>query len=868
MAGARTGSFGHLPAAASQFVGRSRELERISALLLDGARLITLVGSGGIGKTRLAAEAVRRYARGTGIPAYWVRLARLPRGAGGDAIEEEVVQSVLNVDFSSRSAWNVLVGTLTRADAVGRNLQTVLVMDNCEHVLVGAGDLIAELLDVVPGLTVVATSREAIGWVDERLVPVPALTKREAEQLFEWRARLVGHPGTAPEQAGTVSAICRQVHNNPLYIQLAAARLRYQPLAAVLRELSGTADDRRMRWSNRTRAQSDTRHQGVADVIAWSYDLCSDKQRLLLDRMSVFAAGYDTNPDDEPDGAHPEVGAELEAIEIVCADEDPAGGESTAGTGTTLAREEITLLLERLADQSLVIVHIAATTVRYSVLESIRVFAAERLRERGADVAVRLEHRHRRYYRDKVAALRTSWFGPAELEHMDWARAAWGNLRVAIESSLASPDEAALGLEITVGLLSIRVPLLRGTLREMRSWTDRTLQATSEAGPELAELRIGAMAFACWVAQSQGRPEDSRQMLEQCMIASIADPEVLRDWREHWNVDLGLHPLVEYAWGSELMMLDRDARAIPVLARAREKFLLAGDPGGAAMSEVVEALAAGLFGTPEQAMATARRHLDRVAVSGAKWATAWANLAWAIALARHGDPIESLAASRTALAGQLEFQDPWGEMCAVQIRMWALARIIEQLGASGGSDADRAVALATEVTRLAGGLSTLRGVVGVELAEPSPFTEESGRALGICRQALGEEVFATVLRQGAQLRPEAREVQRLALGTLPVEAIPAMPTAAARSDSAWDELTTAEQEVALLAAAGFANTAIAARRGSSFRTVDAQMTAILQKLMITSRTGIIGFVPEHRLDQVRAEAARRPVRKISRPRSP
>ncbi|MFG1792756.1 ATP-binding protein [Nocardia sp. NPDC049149] len=854
-----------MPATVNRFIGRSSELDQISGLLLDGARLITLVGSGGIGKTRLAAEAAHRYGKGTGIPVFWVRLARLPKDSGGSAIEEEIVQSVLDVNFSNRSAWNVLVDTLTRTDAVGRNLQTVLVMDNCEHLLVDAGDLIAELLDVVPGLTILATSREAIGWVDERLVAVPPLTKREAETLFEWRAGLVGHPTTDRQYADTVGAICRQVHNNPLYIQLAAARLRYQPLSVVLRELSGTADDRRMRWSNRVRAETETRHQGVADVITWSYDLCSDKQRLLLDRMSVFAAGHDVNPDDE-DGVHPEVGAELEAIEIVCAEEYSVSGG--AGTGPTLAREEISALLERLADQSLVIVHIAPTTVRYSLLESIRLFAAQRLCERGAAEPARLAHRHRRYYRDKVVALGKSWFGPSELAHLDWARAEWGNLRVAVESSLAAPDAAAMGLEIAVGLLTMRAPLLRGTLREMRFWIDRTLAATSDAGPELAALRIDAMAFGCYIAHNQGRTADAKRWLEDCVAASIPDPAARQGWRQRWAEDLGLPALVEYAWGMELMMLDRDPSAITVLARGREKFTRAGYPGGAAMCEIVESLAAGLFGSAEQAMATTRRHRERLRAVGAKWAIAWSELAWAIALARHGDPVASLASSRTALAGQLEFHDPWGEMCAVQIRMWALARIIQQLNASSEPDTDRVLALATEIAWLAGGISTLRSVVGVELAEPSPFTEESGRVIALCRQVLGEETFTATLRQGTRLRPEAQEVQRLALGTLPTEAIPAIPVPAASSGSPWHSLTTAEQEVALLAAAGFANTAIAARRGSSFRTVDAQITAILQKLMITSRTGILGFVPQDKLDRVRTEAAQRPGRKTVGPRRP
>ncbi|MEU7633798.1 AAA family ATPase, partial [Nocardia sp. NPDC049220] len=178
------------------FVGRGPELDRISALLVGSARLITLIGPGGIGKTRLATETLRRYGKARNTPVFWVRLARLAKGSDTAAIEEETAAAIVEADFSGRSSWTALIDTLTRTDPSGHTRQTILVMDNCEHVLTGAGHLIAQLLDAVPALTILATSREPIGWTDEHLIVVPPLPQRQALALFRQRAELTDHPLT------------------------------------------------------------------------------------------------------------------------------------------------------------------------------------------------------------------------------------------------------------------------------------------------------------------------------------------------------------------------------------------------------------------------------------------------------------------------------------------------------------------------------------------------------------------------------------------------------------------------------------------------------------------------------------------------
>jgi hypothetical protein len=180
-----------------------------------------------------------------------------------------------------------------------------------------------------------------------------------------------------------------------------------------------------MQWRHGPRVGSEGRHRAIGDVIAWSYELCTDKQRLLFDRLSVFAPGYDVNPEDAGTRVA-DVGAELAAIEAVCADDvsiegcDAEGAEGGDQSAVGLARSEIRELLERLVEQSLVSVHMTADTVHYYLLESLRLFAADRLAERSTGLInepARLARRHCYYYRDKILYVQAEWCSKSRWAH-------------------------------------------------------------------------------------------------------------------------------------------------------------------------------------------------------------------------------------------------------------------------------------------------------------------------------------------------------------------------------------------------------------------------------------------------------------------
>ncbi|MGQ4619668.1 AAA family ATPase [Nocardia sp. R7R-8] len=823
-----------LHASASEFIGRETELERLGALLDGGARLITLVGPGGIGKTRLAAQALRRGVHARGRPVYWARLAGLE--ADSTATAQDVMQSAVRADLGSPPTRTALVRTFTSGERATE--RAVLVLDSCEHLLGAVAAMIAELLEAVPGLTILATSREPIGWADEYIVSVPPLSPRQSLELFRRRAELVGRAIPDECEALAVAArICRRVDHNPLFIRLAAARLRHQPPMMVLHELTGDANDKRLQWTHGALG-AERRHRGVYDVIEWSFALCDASEQLLLERLSVFAAGYET--DDESLRG----GIELDAAIAVCADD-------------ALPADAIEHLLERLSEQSLVSVHLTATTVSWYLVGSVRVFARERLCRRGRAELDRLAARHRRYFRDKVVAGQAMWLGPQDQAWLAWARSAWNDIVLGIESGLADPAEAVVALEIATVLLSMKVPYVKSGAGALTRLTERALAAARGSGLGPSGLADLATALLGWISLWQGRTDHIPQLLaDRAAPPSGADPRYI-------DTDSGLPAPVEWLWGLELMLVRGDRRAISVLTRARRKFAGQGDRIGAERSDVFVVFCAALVGDRREALEHTARFLARSVSSGSTLSRAWAEIARAVALAKHGSAAEAVTLTRGVLTRYRGEQDTWTASWAVGAHIVALAQVLVAERAEGRERA-AGTDTATEIAYLVGSFKTRQRSMGISVDRVPLIAAEIRGAAQIARAVLGDRAYAAAERS-TRLRPEldalrcptadpgpgSRRPERSA-GSRPVSRRPA---------SRWNELSEAERDVAVFAAAGWANSAIAGRRRSSIRTVDAQVAAIRQKLMIASRADIADHIPDELADRVRYESERRPSRR-------
>ncbi|WP_327147982.1 ATP-binding protein [Nocardia sp. NBC_01329] len=820
------------PAPVTEFFGRERELAHLHDLLRSGAaRLITLVGPGGIGKTRLAAESLRRC--DPGRPVYWARLAELERDCGDSA--ENVLRSVVRTDTRDPVALDVGVGP--REGSIAG--QAILVLDNCEHVLAAVGRVVIDLLTTTPGLTILATSREPIGWADEYILTVPPLSSFESLQLFRRRAALTGRPiRDDPDQLAIVRRICRRVERNPLFIRLAAARLRHQPPAMVLAELSGDAADQRMHWSQNARSGTEQRHRGVYDVIAWSFDLCEPDEQLLLQRMAVFAAGYET------DGVAPQRnGVEAAAVAAVCSDE-------------ALPAERVAPLLERLAECSLVATFRTETSVRWYLVESVRLFVGARLRHVPTE-AVRVAGRHRRYHRDRVVEARSLWYGPQEQAWLEWVRASWDDILIGIETGLADPGEALIGLETASVLLSVWVPFVNGGSRALTRLTAAALDVTrSEAA---AGYHIRATALLGWYYLWQGDADRAAALLDDCVARCMPEGIGAVSWRATPETDIGLPASVEWIWGLELMLFRLDPRAITVLERAGRKFTTQGDRVGVERGLVFAALAASMLGDPEAAERTTRQHLERSVASGSASAAHWARVARALALARSDDPAAALEPAGVVVFGDGAGSDTWMTSWSVAVCMLVLSHVLAVDPAALGAAA-AARARATELAWLVGVFRACHRTMGICIERVPMVAAGVRHATETATTILGPAEFAAAEQRGSRLHPGGEEVRQHLRNHWPVRSATPISSAAGgefepagRAESRWNALSPAEREIAVLAAAGWPNSAIAERRGSSVRTVDAQVASIRQKLMIASRRQISDHIPGDLAERVGAE---------------
>jgi predicted ATPase len=379
--------YGNLPLELSSFVGREQDLAEIADLVCE-TRLVTLTGVGGVGKTRLAlrvaGEVSPRFRDG-------VWLVELAGVRDPDAV---AVAVAVALGVPSRPGVAVL-DTLTD---FARPKQLLLVLDNCEHLLGPAAEVVRALEEMCPQLVVLATSREGLGIRGERLVAVPSLLESESEQLFVERAGAANAAfERTAENAAAIREVCRRLDGIPLAIELAAARVAVLSPAQLAQRL-----DQRLRILSGGERGAIERHATLRAAIDWSFDLLSREEQVMLARLSVFAGG-----------------CSLEAAEEVCA-------------GAPIEPHEVFDLLSRLVQRSLAVADTADPLGGYyRLLETIRQYAEERLEPDDRDAT---RDRHARYFAGWVSVAVEGSLGPDQAEWFVRTDRESENLRTAMRA--------------------------------------------------------------------------------------------------------------------------------------------------------------------------------------------------------------------------------------------------------------------------------------------------------------------------------------------------------------------------------------------------------------------------------------------------
>ncbi|HZO28041.1 MAG TPA: tetratricopeptide repeat protein, partial [Chloroflexota bacterium] len=865
----------NLPRELTSFVGREREVAEVSRLL-STARLLTLTGPGGVGKTRLSQRVAADLGPSFPDGIWLVELASL----GDPSLLTQGIASALGVrEQPGRALQDTLVDVL-------RPRVTLLLLDNCEHLVAACALLADGLLRACPGLTVLTTSREPLGIAGETVWRVPPLTvpdavdavsgedrlaallQSEAVRLFDERARAAHPTFTLTDQHGpAIATICRRLDGIPLAIELAAARLR----GLTLEQLAVRLDNHLRLLTSGNRAAL-PRHHTLRAMVDWSHELLSEPERMLFRRLSVFAGGWT-----------------LEAAEQVCAGED-------------LDAADVLELMLQLVDRSLVLADERqadrTSAVRYRLLETLRQYGAEKLEDADETAAVRA--RHLEWCIGLVegeGSLMGRTRGHTHARHLDLLEGEHDNLREALRWSLV---EAAPATPRRSGqrLVAALWPFwwMRSHFGEGARWQEPAL-AVPESDDESdrytrANVLIGTGVLGMWrrdhklaeewIRQGQALlhpgedPVLSAHALTMLGLAAEARGEIARA-TALYEESLALGRMASLGWvigwllgdlGRLAMLRGEYERATTLLEESLRHFEESGERQGAGWSYQYLARVMERQGNLERAT-----HLFEQALAASRDVGERMGIAWALGylgrLARmEGDESRADELYGECLRIAREIGDQW---CAA----WTLGNLGR--AALDRREYQRASALFEEslvlcrelpsprrpsaypmhylgvlageldylerAARLFGATEALRGVPG-RLLSPADQAEHE-RQIDTVRQALGEALFDAAWAEGRAM-PFERAVE-YALTAPPARRsmTPAPPPHA--SADVDTPLTTRELEVARLLARGFTNRQVAEELVIADRTATTHVTHILTKLGFSTRSQVAAWAVEQGL---------------------
>jgi non-specific serine/threonine protein kinase len=806
---------GRLPSPLTAFVGRQREVRELTLLLKDEAgrmkdeapdsdplhpsslpphpsRLVTLTGSGGVGKTRLAIRAAEelldRFADGV----WFVDLSPLAEGG----LVPQAVATVLE----ARAAPGQTPGEA--ATQWLRSRRCLLVLDNCEHLVVECARLAFALLQDCPALRILATSRQSLGLAGEIVYRVPSLSRPEetpdcrfaggvvpqsadpptrhplrgyprvpaqsaiesllqydAVHLFVERAQQGRSDFTLTrENAPAVVQVCHTLDGIPLALELAATCLK----ALSVQQLAARLEDRFSLLTGGSRAAL-PRQQTLRATVDWSYDLLTDRERALLRRVAVFASGWS-----------------LEAAEAVCGDLglriadrgiDPEGSP-IRNPQPAIRNEEVLPLLTSLVDKSLVIVQERQGETRYHLLETVRQYAVGRLQESGEHPM--LAARHSGFFLALAEEAERHRWRPEGKAWLDRLETEQDNLRSAMAWSLLEPRNAEAALRLAV--LTTSLFGARGHLSEARRWLSRALAAPG--GSDRA--RADALRHAGGKAYLQGDWAEARRLLGESAAL----------YRKLGETGLYAQMLLNQFWATK--DLDDRSHEGALLAESLACFQEIGDESGAGSAVGAMGWAAVRAGN----LRAARRHFEKsltlfrrsgnsVAIS-----TGLYSLAFLHCLREENEQASRLGAQSVALQSMRAMQDAWAYLFAG----WAAcrhgdlgrARSLLRAGLTISWKLGEQVKIVTALpmfaelalaegrllvaARLFGATAAWQEKSGMPMQPPRKVIHDRG--IAAARASLGEEAYAAAWHQGAAMILEEAVLCALSDADQPLPALP------------------------------------------------------------------------------------------------
>jgi predicted ATPase/DNA-binding CsgD family transcriptional regulator len=754
----------NLPADIATFIGRGHELTR-ACQLLRHVRLLTLTGPGGVGKTRLAMRVAATFQGSTADGVWIADLGDLPRAR--EISPERLYTHLalcLGIRHHGQAGLDVLLDHL-------RSRRVLLVLDNCEHLVPAIRVCVTAMLHTAPHLRILATSRQALGADGEYTLVVDPLPLPDAIKLFMSRAAAAG--GRIEADPQLVADLCRRLDGLPLAIQLAAARARSLSVQQLLSRL----DEHRFRVLADVAA--DHRHSTMQRVVDWSHELCTEAERLLWARASVFARA-----------------ADLPALETVC-------------SGDGLVQAAVVDLVSGLVAKSVLTADHTTSPVRYHVLDTLRDYGARKLADAGDTQRVR--RRHRDYYHHLVADAANNWLGPTELDAMATVHRDLPDILAAIDESITSRD-LPTARAICRNLVRVRSPFFHGFLDLARQQLRRVIDASHANGLANAEDAAdvaATMASAAWVATTQGHHETAQTLLGEA-----------RALHRQWNIAITA-PVLFAEGGSEALGAG-SPRAISLLDSARTSFTDPGAAGDQHMATMMWAMATAFAGEPAEAVAAADDYLHHAQQAQAPWATSWALWVAALASLRGGDYDGAIDSVSQALRLQRDMADSWGATWSLELCAWIIA--------ARADHADNPRGEAERAGWLMGASRARQERIGVTLAGLRPLAAAHARAHTRITAILDDIAAAAAIDAGS--RGHAQAV-RVALG----ERTPRRPSA-----STSIGLTDREKEIAILITEGLSSIEIAAQLRVTAGTVNVHVRNILRKLGVRKRAGIAAWV--------------------------